>query len=140
MYVILDPHNFARCYPDPANYQSSAQGLIGSATVSDADFADFWSRPAAIYRTNDHVIFNLMNEPNAIQEAAWVSAANDAIATIRATDVAVGERKPNPVWHLAAVRLLNRGFSRPEERCLDKLRFCDYEQRKSRNRHHARRG
>src|SRR6185295_17559831 len=30
IYVILEPHNFARYYPDPGNFQSSAQGLIGS--------------------------------------------------------------------------------------------------------------
>src|SRR6476620_10509787 len=58
MYVILDPHNFQRYYPDPANFQSSAQGLVGSA-VPDSAFVDFWSRLAGIYKTNDHVIFHL---------------------------------------------------------------------------------
>jgi aryl-phospho-beta-D-glucosidase BglC (GH1 family) len=31
-YVTLDPHNFARYYPDPANFQSSTQGLGRPAT------------------------------------------------------------------------------------------------------------
>lgn len=84
MYVILDPHNFARYYPDPANFQSSSQGLVGSYWPNSV-FNDFWSRLATIYKTNDHVIFNLVNEPNAISEAQWVSAANEAIAAIRDT-------------------------------------------------------
>ena len=82
MFVILDPHNFARYFPDPDDYQSSAQGLIGSA-VANAAFANLWSRLAGFYRTNDHVIFNLMNEPNSMPTEQWVSAANAAIAAIR---------------------------------------------------------
>src|ERR1700685_1275378 len=31
VYVILEPHNFERYYPDPNDFQSSAQGLVGSA-------------------------------------------------------------------------------------------------------------
>jgi endoglucanase len=84
VYVILEPHNFARYYPDPANFQSSTQGLIGSY-YDNSVFADFWSRVANIYKTNDHVIFNLMNEPNTMPTEQWVSAANAAIAAIRAT-------------------------------------------------------
>ena len=83
MYVILDPHNFQRYYPDPANFQSSAQGLVGSA-VPDSAFVDFWSRLAAIYKTNDHVIFNLMNEPNSMPTEQLVISENAAIAGIRA--------------------------------------------------------
>ena len=30
VYVILEPHNFARYYPDPSNFQTSMQGLVGS--------------------------------------------------------------------------------------------------------------
>ena len=82
--VILEPHNFARYFPDPANFQSSAQGLIGSY-YDNSVFADFWSRLASIYKTNDHVIFNLMNEPNSMPTEQWVGAANAAIAAIRAT-------------------------------------------------------
>jgi endoglucanase len=83
MYVILDPHNFQRYYPDPANFQSSSQGLVGSA-VPDSAFVDFWSRLAGIYKTNDHVIFNLMNEPNSMPTEQLVSSENAAIAGIRA--------------------------------------------------------
>jgi endoglucanase len=82
-YVILDPHNFQRYYPDPANSQSSSQGLVGSA-VPDSAFVDFWSRLASIYKTNDHVIFNLMNEPNSMPTEQLVTSENAAIAGIRA--------------------------------------------------------
>src|SRR4026207_683518 len=84
VYVILEPHNFARYYPDPSNFQTSAQGLIGSY-YPDSVFSNFWWRVAAIYKTNDHVIFNLVNEPNSMPTEQWVSAANAAIAGIRAT-------------------------------------------------------
>jgi endoglucanase len=83
MYVILDPHNFQRYYPDPANLQSSAQGLVGSAVANSA-FVDFWSRLASIYKTNDHVIFNLMNEPNSMPTEQLVASENAALAGIRA--------------------------------------------------------
>ena len=82
IYIILEPHNFARYYPDTANFQSSAQGLIGSY-YPDSVFADFWSRIANIYKTNALVIFNLMNEPNSMPTEQWVGAANAAIAAIR---------------------------------------------------------
>src|SRR5215470_12898555 len=83
IYVILDPHNFQRYYPDTSNFQSSSQGLVGSA-VPDSAFVDFWSRLASIYKTNDHVIFNLMNEPNSMPTEQLVTSENAAIAGIRA--------------------------------------------------------
>jgi len=87
IYVILDPHNFQRYYPDPSNFQSSSQGLVGSA-VPDSAFVDFWSRLATIYKTNDHVIFNLMNEPNSMPTEQLVTSENAAIAGIRAAGAA----------------------------------------------------
>ena len=82
--VMLDPHNFARYYPDPNNYQSSAAGLVGSDVPYSA-FGDFWSRVADHYQGNPRVMFNLMNEPNTMPTEQWVSAANVAISAIRAT-------------------------------------------------------
>ncbi len=81
-HVMLDPHNFARYYPDPTNYQSSAQGLIGTA-VPNSSFANLWSRVAEHYKDNPRVMFNLMNEPNTMPTEQWVSAANSAIGAIR---------------------------------------------------------
>lgn len=82
--VILDPHNFARYFPDPANYQSSTTGLVGSSVPNSA-FANFWSRVADRYKSNSKVMFNLMNEPNTMPTEQWVGSANAAIAAIRAT-------------------------------------------------------
>ncbi len=73
--VILDPHNYARYYGN----------LIGSSQVPNAAFADFWTRLAAHYKSNPRVVFGLMNEPHNMPTAQWVSAANAAIAAIRAT-------------------------------------------------------
>jgi endoglucanase len=80
-YVVLDPHNYARYYPDPAN---SAANIIGSAQVPNSAFGDFWSRLANVYKGNSHVIFDLMNEPNTMPTEQWTAAANTAIQSIRA--------------------------------------------------------
>jgi endoglucanase len=90
-YVILDPHNFERYYPLTSNFQSSFQGLIGGTqantqgiVVTNAMFADFWSRVATQFKGNNHVIFNLMNEPNSVNVNTLVGSENAAIAAIRA--------------------------------------------------------
>lgn len=83
-YVVLDPHNFARYYP-PGGNQESTTNIIGSASVPNSAFADFWSRVANQFKTNSRVVFNLMNEPNNMPTEQWVSAANAAIAAIRST-------------------------------------------------------
>jgi endoglucanase len=92
-YVILDPHNFARYYPDVSSFsamESGSVGVIGGSTpntngdlVTDAVFADFWSRVASSFKLNQRVIFNLCNEPNSLPTEQWVAAANAAIAAIR---------------------------------------------------------
>jgi len=83
-YVVIDPHNFERYYPDPTNFQSSSAGLVGSA-VPDSAFANFWSQIANTYKNNSHVIFNLMNEPNTMPTEQLVVSENAAIAAIRQT-------------------------------------------------------
>jgi endoglucanase len=95
--VILDPHNFARYYPDPNNYQSSATGLVGSAVPNSA-FADFWSKVANHYKSNPRVMFNLMNEPNTMPTEQWVSAANSAISSIRGTQARNLILVPGNAW------------------------------------------
>ena len=87
MYVILDPHNFQRFWPDISSWngmQSGTQGVVGGALVPDSAFSNFWYRVANVYRSNDHVIFGLMNEPNAVAESQLVNSLNAAIAGIRA--------------------------------------------------------
>jgi len=73
--VLLDPHNYARYYGN----------LVGSGAVPNAAFADFWSRLAGRFKNNPKVIFGLVNEPHDMPTEQWVSAANAAIAAIRAT-------------------------------------------------------
>jgi endoglucanase len=73
--VILNPQNFARY----------GTALIGSAQVPNSQFADFWSRLANEFKGNPNVIFGLVNEPHDIGTEQWASAANAAIAAIRAT-------------------------------------------------------
>lgn len=84
-HVVIDPHNFARYYPPSNNYQSDPNTVIGSPAVPYASFGDFWTRVANQYKNNSKVIFNLMNEPNAMPTENWVTASNTAIAAIRAT-------------------------------------------------------
>ena len=75
MFVILDPHNYAR-------YSGN---VIGSASVPVSAFTNFWGRLAEIYHTNNHVIFGLMNEPHDMSTETWRDAANAAIVAIRNT-------------------------------------------------------
>jgi endoglucanase len=42
-YVVLDPHNYARYFPNPAGNNSSAGNIIGSVQVPASAFGDFWS-------------------------------------------------------------------------------------------------
>ena len=87
VYVILDPHNFQRYWPDISTFdsmQSGNVGVVGGAVVPDSAYSNFWFRVASVYGTNDHVIFGLMNEPNAVSETQLVTSENTAVAAIRA--------------------------------------------------------
>jgi len=74
-YVIIDPHNYGRYFTN----------TIGSGSVTNANFADFWTKLANLYKSNSKVIFAVMNEPHDMSTETWVSSANAAIAAIRAT-------------------------------------------------------
>ena len=74
-YVILDVHNYAR-------YNGT---VIGSGSVTQASFADLWTRLATQYGSSAKIVFGLMNEPHDIDNTTWVSAAQAAINAIRAT-------------------------------------------------------
>jgi aryl-phospho-beta-D-glucosidase BglC (GH1 family) len=71
--------------------------LIGSYYPNSV-FSNFWWRVADIYKTNQFVIFNLMNEPNAMPTEQWVAAANAAIAGIRATGATNVIHVPGNQW------------------------------------------
>jgi endoglucanase len=86
--VLLNPQNFARYYGN----------AIGSASVPEAWFADFWRRIALRYVGNPRVLFGLVNEPHDISSEQWVSAANAAIAAIRGTGATNTILVPGNAW------------------------------------------
>ncbi|HMP08451.1 MAG TPA: cellulase family glycosylhydrolase, partial [Lacipirellulaceae bacterium] len=94
----MEPHNFQRYNPDPNNFQSSAQGLVGSAAVPNSAYADFWGRMADHYKNNGRVIFNLMNEPNSMPTSQLVTSHNLAIAAIRETGATNTIHVPGNQW------------------------------------------
>ncbi|MGC4065017.1 MAG: glycoside hydrolase family 5 protein [Polyangiaceae bacterium] len=74
--VIVDPHNYGRYLKD----------VVGSSTVPNSSFADFWTRLANVFKSNSKVILAVMNEPHDMPSTeGWVTSANAAIAAIRAT-------------------------------------------------------
>jgi endoglucanase len=86
--VLLNPQNFARYYGS----------TVGSTQVPGAVFADFWRRVALRFKSNPRVIFGLVNEPHDIATEQWVSAANQAIAAIRATGATNTVFVPGNAW------------------------------------------
>jgi endoglucanase len=87
MNVVLDPHNYARW-----------NGSVIGSGVSNAQFADLWSRLATRYKANSKVIFAIMNEPHDMPTEQWLSAANAAIAAIRATGATNLVLVPGNAW------------------------------------------
>jgi len=85
--VVIDPHNYARW-----------NGTVIGSGVSNAQFADLWSRLAARYKSNNKVIFAIMNEPNTMPTEQWLSAANAAIAAIRAASATNLVLVPGNAW------------------------------------------
>ena len=73
--VIVDIHNYAR----------KNGVIIGSSALPNSAFADLWTRLANLYKGYQNVVFGIMNEPHDMATSQWVSAANAAIAAIRAT-------------------------------------------------------
>lgn len=86
--VLLDPHNYAR-------YRGE---LIGSAAVTNADFADLWTRLAVLFKGNDKVLFGLMNEPHTMPTEQWIAAANAALAAIRSAGAENLVTVPGNAW------------------------------------------
>jgi endoglucanase len=72
-------------FANPSNAPDGPPELIGGPRVPVAAFADLWRQLAAHYVANDHVWFNLMNEPRDMATRVWVNAANEAIRAIRET-------------------------------------------------------
>jgi endoglucanase len=86
-WALIDPHNYAR----------HGGKLVGS-DLPAAVLADFWSRLAAHYSGNDHVIFGLMNEPNSMPTEQWLGDANAAIAAVRTAGAKNLVMVPGNAW------------------------------------------
>jgi aryl-phospho-beta-D-glucosidase BglC (GH1 family) len=78
MKIALDCHNFGGYGADK----------IGGGRVTNADFADLWSRLAAVFAGDPTIAaYDLMNEPSNMPTLdAWQPAAQAAINAIRAID------------------------------------------------------
>lgn len=74
-FCAIDLHNFARF-----NNQIIGQS---SGAVTDAQFADVWSQLATKYKSNDKVIFGLMNEPHDVDVPLWATSVQAAVTAIR---------------------------------------------------------
>jgi endoglucanase len=73
--TIIDIHNYG-------GYRGIT---VGQSPVTDAAFADLWTRLALRFGQDDHVIFGLMNEPQVPQASLWQQAVQKAIDGIRGT-------------------------------------------------------
>ncbi len=83
--VILDVHNFAQYSITETLYP------IGSAQVTNQDFAHLWSTLAGEFLGNEKVMFGLMNEPPGtpvITTEDWFGSAQIAINAIRGAGAA----------------------------------------------------
>lgn len=79
--VILDVHNYGRYYT------ADDREVLGTPELTDADFADLWTRLGTEFSANEHVIFGLMNEPHDMLTETVVSFTNTALTALRAVDV-----------------------------------------------------
>ncbi len=87
--IVLDLHNYAR-------YGSTV--LAASGTVTKTQLANVWQQIATHYRSNNKVIFGLMNEPHDITSELWLDAANAAISSIRSTGATNLVLVPGVAW------------------------------------------
>ncbi|KZO93297.1 glycoside hydrolase family 5 protein [Calocera viscosa TUFC12733] len=74
-FVIVDVHNYARWNGEIINQ--------GGPTIEQ--FASMWSQMAAYYKSDERVIFGIMNEPHDLpDDTLWPPAVQGAINAIRA--------------------------------------------------------
>nr|CDJ79817.1 endocellulase precursor [Leucoagaricus gongylophorus] len=73
-FAIIEPHNYMR---------------YNGAIISDNNaFATFWTNLANQFKSDNHVIFDLMNEPNGIDAGIVYQSMQAAVNAIRATGAA----------------------------------------------------
>jgi endoglucanase len=81
--VVLDPHNYAKRRLKGDGWKQ--EYAIGSSQVPLGAFLDFWARLSDRFKSNEKVVFGLMNEPVGLPAPKWLEIANAAIAAIRAS-------------------------------------------------------
>jgi endoglucanase len=79
MYCVIDMHNFHR-------YRGQ---LLGSSAVPYNAITNLWYRLAAVYKTNQRVIFGTMNQPYGVSYLDALQGANAAIAGVRGAGATV---------------------------------------------------
>jgi endoglucanase len=72
-HCAIDIHNFARVDGK----------IIGQGGPSNEQFADLWTQLATKYKSNDKVIFGLMNEPHDVDINVWANTVQAAVTAIR---------------------------------------------------------
>ncbi|MEB2231821.1 glycoside hydrolase family 5 protein [Xanthomonas campestris pv. campestris] len=87
-YLIIDVHNYAKYYGQK----------IGSKPVPVRTFTDLWRRLAIAFKSDNAVIFGLMNEPYDISPESWAAAAQASIDSIRATGATNLILVPGALW------------------------------------------
>ena len=92
--VIIDLHNYGRY----------GGNTIGSAQVSNAQFADFWAKlSGALVGSAGLVGLDIMNEPHDMGGAGrWKSAAQAAVDAIRTKDKAIAIYVEGDNWSTAS--------------------------------------
>jgi endoglucanase len=70
-YAAIDPHNYMI--------------YNGQAISSTSEFQTFWTNLAGQFKSNDHVIFDVMNEPNGIAASTAFELNQAAVNGIRAS-------------------------------------------------------
>ncbi|KAG8744341.1 hypothetical protein FRC10_010321 [Ceratobasidium sp. 414] len=69
-YAAIDPHNYMR--------------YNGSVITSTTDFAKFWTNLSSQFKSNSHVIFDIMNEPHDMDPSVVFALNQAAVNAIRA--------------------------------------------------------
>ncbi|KAF8745857.1 Cellulase (glycosyl hydrolase family 5), partial [Rhizoctonia solani] len=86
-YAILDPHNYMR-YNNPSQ-QPTTGSIIGDSSdikaATTAQFQAFWNQLANRFKSNEKVIFGIMNEPHDMPTSLVFANNQAAINGIRAT-------------------------------------------------------
>ncbi|MFY0449205.1 glycoside hydrolase family 5 protein [Xanthomonas codiaei] len=88
MVLILDIHNYAKYYGQK----------IGTARVPIKTLTDLWRRLAVAFKSDNAVMFGLMNEPYDIAPQNWAAAAQASIDSIRATGANNVILVPGALW------------------------------------------